>query len=205
MNISYRWLKSIAPSITDSPREIADRLGMLGAPVDDLVELSAGLGDIVIARVDEVRSHPNADRLRICVVQSGDDEPRQVVCGAPNVEAGGYYPFAPIGATLPGGLKIKKAKLRGEASEGMLCSARELGLGRDSAGLMALSGSWTPGTALIDGLGLNDSRLALDITPNRSDLLSHVGVARELAPRGVGDVALPPSKGGNAMSSTPPG
>lgn len=164
---------------------------MLGAPVDDLIDLAAGLNDIVIARVDDVRSHPNADRLRICVVQSGEDEPRQVVCGAPNVEAGGYYPFAPIGATLPGGLKIKKAKLRGEVSEGMLCSARELGLGRDSAGLMELGGSWSPGTPLIEGLGLDDSRLVVDITPNRSDLLSHVGIARELAPGGFADIAIP--------------
>src|SRR5690606_30963346 len=109
--------------------------------------------------------HPNADRLRLCVVNAGG-EPLQVVCGAPNVEAGRYYPFAPIGTTIPGGMEIRKAKLRGEASEGMLCSARELGLGRDHAGLMTLSGEWEPGSGFAEHLGLNDVRLVLDLTPN---------------------------------------
>src|SRR5690554_1908923 len=130
MNISYHWLRSIAPTIAEPPAELADRLGMLGAPVDEITALGAELGDIVTARVTEVRPHPNADRLRVCSVDAGGAS-LQVVCGAPNVVAGGFYPFAPIGAVLPGGMKIRKAKLRGEASEGMLCSARELGLGRD--------------------------------------------------------------------------
>jgi phenylalanyl-tRNA synthetase beta chain len=190
MNISYRWLRELAPGITDSAEQLAERLGMLGAPVDELAELSAEIRDVVIARVDEVRQHPNADRLRICSVVAGGDEAVQVVCGAPNVEAGGFYPFAPVGATLPGGVQIRKAKLRGESSEGMLCSARELGLGREHAGLLALSGDWEPGSSFVEQLGLEDSRLEVDITPNRPDLLSHLGVARELAPGGVEGIQL---------------
>ncbi|MEX2583740.1 MAG: phenylalanine--tRNA ligase subunit beta [Gemmatimonadota bacterium] len=191
MNISYRWLRAIAPTIEDTPERLADRLGMLGAPVDEIIDLGAGLGDIVVARVEEVRPHPNADRLRLCTVRAGA-EPLQVVCGAPNVEGGRFYPFAPIGATLPGGMQIKKAKLRGELSQGMLCSPRELGLGRDHDGLMMLTGDWEPGTGFVSALGLDDTRLVLDITPNRPDLLSHIGVARELGPGGVADIVLAP-------------
>jgi phenylalanyl-tRNA synthetase beta chain len=195
MNVSYRWLKTLAPGIEGSAREISERLALLGAPVDEVVDLGAGLGDVVIARVEEVRQHPNADRLRVARVNAGGTE-LQVVCGAPNVEAGGLYPFAPVGATLPGGMTIGKAKLRGEISEGMLCSARELGLGRDHSGLMTLNGDFQPGTSFRDALGLDDFRLLIDVTPNRAELLSHVGVARELAPGGVAGVELPAFPGG---------
>ncbi|MBV9111096.1 MAG: phenylalanine--tRNA ligase subunit beta, partial [Gemmatimonadetes bacterium] len=167
-----------------------DRLAMLGAPVDEIVDLGAEIGDVVVARVSEVRQHPNADRLRVCTVDAGG-EAVQVVCGAPNVEAGGLYPFAPIGARLPGGVEIKKAKLRGEESQGMLCSARELGLGRDHSGLMALAPNHRPGERFREALGLDDARLVVDVTPNRGELLSHVGIARELAPEGVDGIDLP--------------
>ncbi|CAN5848455.1 phenylalanine--tRNA ligase subunit beta [soil metagenome] len=192
MNISYRWLRALAPDISETPQQLADRLGMLGAPVDEILDISAGLGDVVIARVESVRPHPNADRLRICDVAAGGPHPVQVVCGAPNVEPGGYYPFAPVGASIPGGMVIRKAKLRGEVSEGMLCSARELGLGRDHTGLMTLNGEWSPGAPFVEQLELEDWRLLVDITPNRPDLLSHVGVARELAPLGVDGIDLQP-------------
>jgi phenylalanyl-tRNA synthetase beta chain len=198
MNVSYNWLKAIAPGIQGSAQEIAERLAMLGAPVDEVVDLGAELGDVVIARVEEVWQHPNADRLRVTRVNAGG-ESVQVVCGAPNVEAGRYYPFAPVGARLPGGMEIRKAKLRGEASEGMLCSARELGLGRDHAGLMTLAGEWTPGAKLRESLGLQDWRLVVDVTPNRSELLSHVGIARELAPHGQMDEDLPAFPGGREV------
>ncbi|HEU0012740.1 MAG TPA: phenylalanine--tRNA ligase subunit beta [Longimicrobium sp.] len=191
MNISYRWLQSIAPGLEGTPQQIAERLALLGAPVDDLVDLGAGLGDVVIAHVTDVRQHPNADRLRLCTVDDGTGAALQVVCGAPNVEPGRFYPFARIGSSLPGGIEIKKAKLRGEASEGMLCSARELGLGRDHSGLMTLSGEWAPGTNFRQALGLDDWRLEVDVTPNRGELLSHLGVARELAPRGEDGIELP--------------
>src|SRR4051812_19922783 len=191
MDVSYRWLKALAPGIEGTPREVADRLAMLGAPVDEIVDLGGQIGDVVVARVTDLRQHPNADRLRIATVDAGSGEALQVVCGAPNVEAGGLYPFAPIGSTLPGGTEIKKAKLRGEESQGMLCSARELGLGRDHGGLMALGPEHRPGERFREALGLDDWRLIIDVTPNRGELLSHVGVARELAPGGVDGIALP--------------
>jgi phenylalanyl-tRNA synthetase beta chain len=190
MNVSYRWLQSLVPGLTEPPAELAHRLSLLGAPADEVVNLGAGVEGVVIARVEEVMPHPNADKLRVTRVNAGG-EPVQVVCGAPNVEAGRYYPFAPVGASLPGGMKIGKAKLRGEVSEGMLCSARELGLGRDHAGLMTLAGEWEPGAPFLQALGLDDVRLVLDITPNRPEMLSHLGVAREVATGGAADVRLP--------------
>ncbi|HEV2146446.1 MAG TPA: phenylalanine--tRNA ligase subunit beta, partial [Longimicrobiaceae bacterium] len=190
MNVSYRWIQSLVPGLTEAPADLAHRLSLLGAPADDVVDLGAGVEGVVIARVEEVRQHPNADKLRITRVNAGG-QTVQVVCGAPNVEAGRYYPFAPVGASLPGGMKIGKAKLRGEVSEGMLCSARELGLGRDHSGLMALAGEWEPGAPFLQSLGLDDVRLVLDITPNRPEMLSHVGVAREVAPGGAAGVQLP--------------
>ncbi|HEX8395493.1 MAG TPA: phenylalanine--tRNA ligase subunit beta [Longimicrobium sp.] len=205
MNISYRWLQSLAPGLRGTPQEFAERLALLGAPVDEITDLGAEIGDVLIARVAEVRQHPNADRLRVCTVDAGGGTTLQVVCGAPNVEAGGLYPFAPIGATLPGGLEIKKAKLRGEVSEGMLCSARELGLGRDHGGLMTLHGDFSPGAQFRQALGLDDHLLVVDVTPNRGELLSHVGVARELAPGGEDGVTLPGFGGRAASYSVTPG
>jgi phenylalanyl-tRNA synthetase beta chain len=198
MNVSYRWLQAIAPTITEPPHELAHRLAMLGAPVDEVRELGAGIRGVVIARVEEVRPHPNADRLRLCTVDAGTGQALQVVCGAPNVTAGGLYPFAPVGATLPGGFEIREAKLRGEISQGMLCSARELGLGRDHMGLMTLSNGWEPGTSFVEALELDDARLLVDVTANRPDLLCHLGVAREVAPGGIDDLRLPsfPAGGG---------
>lgn len=199
MDVSYRWLKALAPTITGTPREIAERLAMLGAPVDEIIDLGHEIGDVRVARVTEVRAHPNADKLRICTVDAGSGQALQVVCGAPNVEPGRFYPFAPVGARLPGGMEIRQAKLRGEASEGMLCSARELGLGRDHAGLMTLGDGHRPGERFREALGLDDARLVVDVTPNRGELLSHVGIARELAPRGVDDIQLPAFPGGQKV------
>ncbi|MEJ2185402.1 MAG: phenylalanine--tRNA ligase subunit beta [Gemmatimonadota bacterium] len=190
MDISYRWLKALAPSLEDGPERVAERLAMYGAPVDEMVPLGADLGDVVVGRVLETNAHPDADRLSVCQVDAGGD-PVEVVCGAPNVRAGALYPFAPVGATLPGGLAIRAAKIRGVTSRGMLCSERELALGRDHTGIMEIRGDVKPGTALIDALGLDDVRLVVDVTPNRPDLLSHLGVARELAPGGVADLVLP--------------
>ena len=192
MNVSYRWLREIAPGIQASPEELADRLGMLGAPVEEMGRPGAGLEDVVVARVLAVREHPNADKLRLCDVDAGDGEPVQVVCGAPVIEEGGLYPLAPVGATLPGGLEIEEAEIRGETSRGMLCSEAELDLGRDASGILRLADGLTVGTPLVEELGLDDTRLTLEITPNRPDLLSHVGVARELAPDGHHGIELPP-------------
>jgi phenylalanyl-tRNA synthetase beta chain len=180
MNISRKWLEAFLRRPLDS-RELSAKLAMLGAPVDAVEPLNPGLEDIVIGLVEEAIQHPNADRLRLCIVNDGSATRHQVVCGASNVEAGKKYPFAPLGATLPGGLKIEKRKLRGVASEGMLCSARELGLGQDHDGIMELDTSAAPGTRLLDAMPLSDERLIVDVTPNRPDLLGHKGVARELA------------------------
>ncbi|HEV8356041.1 MAG TPA: phenylalanine--tRNA ligase subunit beta [Gemmatimonadales bacterium] len=179
MNASRRWLEEMLRRPLDL-RELVDRFAMLGAPVDAVVSLDAGLADIVVALVEEVRPHPKADRLHLCTVNDGTTERRKVVCGAANVVAGGRYPFAPIGASLPGGLVIEKRKLRGEVSEGMLCSSRELGLGADADGLMTLETDAAPGTRLSDLLALGDDRLVLDVPPTRPDLLGHKGIAREL-------------------------
>ncbi|HUP90438.1 MAG TPA: phenylalanine--tRNA ligase subunit beta [Longimicrobiales bacterium] len=189
MNISYRWLKELAPTINETPQEIADRLAMLGAPVDEVIDIGASIGDVVIARTVSVERHPNADRLSLCQVDAGG-EILQVVCGAPNVRANAYYPFAPVGSSLPGGVQIKKAKIRGSESQGMLCSARELNLGRDHDGILELHGDFTLGQQFIEAVGLNDARIVVDVTPNRGDLLSHWGVAREVAPGGQSDLRL---------------
>ncbi len=179
MNVSLNWLKSLAPSLVGSGEEVAAKLASLGAPADEITPIGNALRDILIARVKSVQKHPNADRLSLCEVDAGG-EVLQVVCGAPNVAADTFYPFAPVGASLPGGMQIKKAKIRGTESQGMICSAAELGLGRDNAGVLELRGDFQPGTRFVDAVDLDDVRLLLDIGPNRPDLLSHWGIAREL-------------------------
>lgn len=179
MLVSRRWLEAFLHRPLDA-REVADHLAMLGAPVDAMEPLHAILEDIVVAQVSTVVPHPNADRLRICTVEDGAGT-WQVVCGAPNVVAGARYPFARIGTTLPGGITIAQRTLRGELSQGMLCSGRELELSEDHEGLLTLETEAAPGTPLLDVLPVRDDRLDVDVTPNRPDLLGHKGVARELA------------------------
>lgn len=179
MNVSRRWLEAFLGRALDA-RDIADRLAMLGATVDEIVPLHGGLAGLVVGLVEEVRPHPNADRLRLCTVDDGSGERRHVVCGAPNVTAGRRYPFIRVGAQLPGGLTIERRKIRGEVSEGMLCSARELGLGQDHDGILELDVDAPPGTPFLQVMPVDDDRLVLDVTPNRPDLLGHKGVAREL-------------------------
>ena len=203
MNLSYAWLRSLVPALSESPAALAGRLAMYGAPVDELVDLGGPLSDIVIARVLEVREHPNADRLKLCRVDAGMGEPLAVVCGANNVRADAWYPFIAAGGTLPDGMKIRRTKIRGEESNGMLCSARELGLGRDHDGILELHGEFETGQSFIRQVGLDDTRIAIDVTPNRGDLLSHYGVARELAPGGESSIELPPFPGGDALASMP--
>lgn len=180
MNVSRRWLEAFLRRPLESA-DVASRLAALGATVDAIEELHPGLGQVVVAVVREVRPHPNADRLRLCDVDDGSGTAWNVVCGAPNVTAGSKYPFAPVGATLPGGLTLEKRKIRGEVSEGMLCSARELGLGQEHDGILELTTEAAPGTPFLEVFDLADERLVVDVTPNRPDLLGHKGVARELA------------------------
>jgi phenylalanyl-tRNA synthetase beta chain len=180
MLASRRWLEGFLRQTID-PRDAADRLAMLGAPIDSIEAVGAELAPIVVGLVTAVEPHPDADRLRIATVDDGSGATLQVVCGAPNLTAGHRYPLARIGVTLPGGLKLKKSKIRGQASEGMLCSARELGLGEEHDGILTLEGDAAPGTPLLEVLPLSDDRLEVDVTPNRPDLLGHKGIARELA------------------------
>jgi len=185
VNVSLRWLQDFLRRELD-PADVTARLAMLGAPVDAVEALHPGLDEIVIGLVEDVRPHPNADRLRVATVNDGTERRLNVVCGAPNVAPGRKYPFARVGATVPHGkggapMKLDKAKLRGEVSEGMLCSARELGLGQEHDGILELATDAAPGTPFLDAMPLADYRLVVDVTPNRPDLLGHKGVARELS------------------------
>jgi phenylalanyl-tRNA synthetase beta chain len=180
MNASYEWLREFVPFAL-SPEELRDLLTSRAATVDDIVRLREDLDEVVVARVVEVERHPNSDHLWVTKVDAGSGELRDVVCGAANVTAGTLYPFAPVGSTLPGGLKLEKRKIRGAVSEGMLCSARELRLGTDHEGIMALDVDVPPGTKFLDAVAVGDVRLVVDVLPNRPDLLSHEGLAREIA------------------------
>ena len=197
MNVSRRWLEGFLRRDLD-PQDLVRRLAMLGAPVDAVEPLHPGLDQIVIGQVEAVAPHPNADRLRVCMVNDGQGELRHVVCGAPNVTAGKKYPFARVGVTLPGGITLERRKIRGELSEGMLCSARELGLGQEHDGILELPTEAAPGTALLAVLPIADERLVVDVTPNRPDLLGHKGVARELAWSFGGSFRLPEIPGAPA-------
>ncbi|HXQ28717.1 MAG TPA: phenylalanine--tRNA ligase subunit beta [Gemmatimonadales bacterium] len=178
MILSRRWLEAMLGRSLD-PKDLEHRLSMLGTPVEAIIPHHQDLGDVLVARVLEVKRHPNADRLSLCLVDGGG-APVEVVCGAPNVTAGHTYPYAPVGAVLPGGLKLEKRKIRGVESNGMLCSAKELGLGADHAGIFELATDAAPGTRLLDALPLADDQIVIEVTANRPDLLCHKGVAREL-------------------------
>jgi phenylalanyl-tRNA synthetase beta chain len=207
MNASLRWLEAFLRRPLD-PRDVAERLTMLGAPVDAVEPSHPGLDQLVVGLVEEVRQHPNADRLRVCLVNDGGPERRNVVCGASNVAAGRKYPFARVGTSVPHGkdgtpMKIEKAKLRGELSEGMLCSARELGLGQDHDGILELTTDAAPGTPLLEVVPLADHRLEVDVTPNRPDLLGHKGIARELSASFRTPFRLPTIPGAEAVDVRP--
>ncbi len=202
MNVSYRWLLDVAPGLDADPEEVAERLAARGAPVEGMKRLDAGLDGVRVGRVAGVRPHPDADRLVLCDVEAGAGAV-QVVCGAPDVEAGRLYPFAPPGTTLPGGTSIEEAEIRGQTSRGMLCSERELGLGRDRSGLMELAPGLEVGAPLVEALELDDVRFDVEVTPNRGDLLSHLGVAREIAPGGDAGLRLPAVPGEKGTDARP--
>ncbi len=195
MNASYAWLRAMVPTGL-SPRALAELLTSRTATVDGLRPLRADLEPIVIARVVECARHPGSDHLSVTRVDAGG-ELVDVVCGAPNVRAGAVYPFAPVGTVMPNGLKIEKRKIRGAVSEGMLCSASELGLGDDHEGILELDIDVPAGTPLLQALSLGDTILDVDITPNRPDLLSHLGLAREIAAAEGAPVTLPAFAGGD--------
>ncbi|MDO5667383.1 MAG: phenylalanine--tRNA ligase subunit beta [Alcaligenaceae bacterium] len=179
MFISESWLRSlINPAL--STEELCHRLTMSGLEVEGVESVAPAFEGVVVAEVKEVAPHPNADKLRICQVDDGSGELVQVVCGAPNAAAGTKVPMARVGAVLPGDFKIKKGKLRGEASHGMLCSARELGITEDHEGLLILDDAMEIGTNIRDALNLDDKIIEFKLTPNRADCLSVYGVGREV-------------------------
>jgi phenylalanyl-tRNA synthetase beta chain len=190
MNASYEWLRAFVP-FDLTPAELRDLITSRCATVDELVPLRADLDRIVVARVVEAKRHPNSDHLWVTKVDAGTGSLTDVVCGAPNVEQGRLYPFAPVGTTIPGGLTIEKRKIRGETSAGMLCSARELGLGQEHDGIMVLDVDVAPGTPFLDAMPVGDTRIVIDVLPNRPDLLAHAGVAREIAAATGLPLALP--------------
>ena len=180
MIVSHEWLKQFVPH-TRSADEVGEALSRHCVTLDGIESLGAHLSAFVVAQVVEAGRHPNSERLWVTKVDDGSGTLLDVVCGAPNVVAGNKYPFARTGTVMPGGLKIEKRKIRGETSNGMLCSARELGLGEEHDGILTLETSAAPGTPLLEVLQVADARLDLDVLPNRPDLLSHRGVAREVA------------------------
>lgn len=179
MRVSLSWLKAFV-EVSASPEVLAERLTMAGLEVEAVEPVAPPFSGVVVALVEAVEPHPNADRLRVCTVSTGQER-LQVVCGAPNVRPGLKAPLALVGATLPGMGKLKEARIRGVLSRGMLCSARELGLAEEAEGIMELPEEAPVGEELRRYLDLDDRVLEIALTPNRADCLSHEGVAREVA------------------------
>ncbi len=180
MKISENWLREwVNPNI--STDELAEQLTMLGLEVDDVLAAAAQFSQVRVAEIISIEKHPDADKLNVCQVDAGTGENLQIVCGAPNARKGLKAPLAMIGALLPGNFKIKKSKLRGMPSFGMLCSAVELGLSDDSSGLLELPSDAPIGEDIRDYLALNDSIIDIDLTPNRADCFCIKGVAIDVA------------------------
>lgn len=187
MLLSLKWLREFVP-YEGTAEELGEKLTMLGLELDELVRPYRDLEELVVGRVLECGRHPDSDHLSICKVDVGS-EVLDIVCGAPNVARGQYVVVAPVGSTLPGGLKIKKAKLRGQPSHGMICSERELGLSDDHSGILVLDelleeeprAALKPGQKAVEAMNLDTEVLDVGLTPNRPDCLSVLGFAREVA------------------------
>lgn len=186
MKISYNWLQEFI-DLDLSPEELADKLTLIGLEVEEIEEFGSTLEGVIVGEVLETKAHPNADRLKVCTVDLGDEKV-QIVCGANNVAAGQKVPVATVGSTLPiklddgSFLTLRKAKLRGEESHGMICAEDELGLGTDHDGIMVLDPSLETGTPISDIFDLyQDTIIEIAITPNRPDATCHLGVARDIA------------------------
>jgi phenylalanyl-tRNA synthetase beta chain len=190
MQFSEAWLRAyVDPPIGSD--ELAARLTMAGLEVEEAVPVAPPFTGVVVARVLNVQRHPNADKLALCEVDAGGGRTLSIVCGAPNVAAGQRVPCALDGARLPGGREIRTTTVRGVPSQGMLCSARELGLSEDHAGLLVLEEDAPVGADLRAYLDLDDRRFTIKLTPNRGDCLSVVGVAREVAAITGAPLSLP--------------
>lgn len=179
MKVSYNWLKEFV-DFDLSVDELSHLLTMLGLEVDTIERTGEGLDDVIVALVEERAQHPNADKLSLCRVNNGK-EVLSIVCGAQNFKSGDKVALAQIGAVLPGDFKIKRSKIRGEESFGMLCSERELGLSEESSGIMVLDNDLKLGAPVFEALGLKDTVFEIGLTPNRADCLSVIGIAREIA------------------------
>lgn len=185
MLISNEWLKEYV-TIDDSVSNLAERITRTGIEVDDLIDYTKDIKNLVVGFVKSKEKHPDADKLNVCQVDIGEDEPVQIVCGAPNVDAGQYVIVAKVGGRLPGGIKIKRAKLRGERSEGMICSLQEIGISSNyipksfESGIYVFSEAQVPGTDALQALYLDDQVMEFDLTPNRADALSMIGTAYEV-------------------------
>ncbi len=180
MKFALSWLKDYV-DFDDTIAGLSDKLTFAGLEVEHIETLGGTFEGVVVGEVKQIEPHPDADKLRLCTVEYGGTETLRVVCGAPNVAVGGKYPFATVGTTLPCGIKLKKAKIRGVESLGMLCAKDELGLGEDHSGLLVLDASLKPGTPLASVMGPAETVFELEITPNRPDCLSMIGIAREVA------------------------
>ena len=186
MLLSLNWLREFVP-YKGSAEELGDKLTMLGLELEEITNPFKEIQEIVIGRVLTCEDHPDSDHLHVCTVDLGGEEPVGIVCGAPNVAAGQLVPVAPVGSTMPGGFQIKKAKLRGVPSHGMICSERELGLSDDHCGIMVLpetdrhGNPFKVGANFVQAMEMDTEVLDISITPNRADCLSVLGLARMVA------------------------
>ncbi|SKB00420.1 phenylalanyl-tRNA synthetase beta subunit [Prosthecobacter debontii] len=180
MQVSLSWLSTHLDLSGYTTAQLSDLLTFAGIEVEGIEEKGVASDKVVVARIDSFVQHPNADKLSVCQVDDGSGTLRQIVCGAKNFKAGDKVPLALPGAVLPGGFTIKEGKLRDVVSNGMMCSGKEIGLGEDTGGLMILDASLPTGKPLKEIIA-SDTVFDLEITPNRPDLLSHLGLARELA------------------------
>jgi len=179
MQVSIKWLKDYI-EIDLTPEELAAKLTMAGLEVEAVERKSPSFSGVVVAKILSISRHPNADKLSLCRISTGAEE-YAVVCGASNIREGDVVPLAKVGATIPGGYTIKRSQIRGELSEGMLCSEEELEIGGDNTGIMILPPDLALGQDLADALELGDTVMDIGVTPNRADCLSMIGVAREIA------------------------
>lgn len=208
MNVSYQWLSQYVDLSGVTPAELAEAMTRGGIEVDGVASRNLGVEKVVVGHVVSREKHPDADKLNVCQVDVGAEETLQIVCGAPNVDAGQKVPVALVGAALPGDLKIKRAKLRGVESQGMICSAKELGLNDKllpkeiQEGILVLPPATPVGADAVSLLGIDDAVLDLDLTPNRSDALSMIGVAYEVAALLGRDVRLPDVSEGAAVDGS---
>ena len=191
MKVLLSWLREFAP-IEGDPADLGDQLSGLGLAVESIKPIGEGLGGIVVARVLGLRPHPDADRIQIVDVDAGDGEALQVCCGAFNMSVGDLVPLATLGCVMPDGMEIARRRMRGEWSNGMLCSPVEIGLGDDGEGILVLDGDHAPGLPLAEALEMGaDVLFDIEVNPNRPDAMSVAGVARDLAARQGAPFSLP--------------